>query len=270
LIDASPINRHRRRVESLRRVRSWAPVFGGVELRRLEGFDLAVVDAVAGVDGVTSTSPAEVRELQERGVLVLAYLSLGTVEEWRHYASSVPSEWTLGPVPGWEGELYVDARRRGWRQLILAEARSLGRAGFDGLLLDNLDVGEEFPETQAGLVELVQGLRAEALALLLVAQNGLAVAESLPIDAIAHEDVFWRFEHGHGYRRSPREETAVLLAGLRALRDRGLPVFTLDYTEPGSPGAHEAIARSLAEGFCPTVSVLELDRLPHATPGVVK
>lgn len=112
----------------------------------------------------------------------------------------------------------------------------------------------------------MRGLRAAAPALLLVGQNGLAVAGSLPIDAIAHEDVYWRFDRGHGYRRSPPEESAVLLAGLRALRDCGLPVLTLDYAEPGSAGAREAMTRSLAEGFCPAVSVLDLDRLPHATP----
>jgi len=253
------------RQASLRDARRWAPVFGGWDPSRLEGFDLVVVDAVADRGGVCETTPSDVHALHEQGTLVLAYLSVGTVEAWRHYADSVPPDWKLAPVEDWDGEQYVDARRPGWRELMATEARRLAAACFDGLYLDNLDVGEDFPETQDGLVELVEGLRAAAPALLLVAQNGLAVAERLPIDAIAHEDVFWRFDGG--YRASRPAETSELLAGLRPLRDRGLPVFTLDYAEPGSSGAAEALTRSLAEGFCPAVSILELDQLPHATPG---
>lgn len=195
---------------------------------------------------------------------MLSYVSVGSVEGWRSYASEVPASWTLGPVPGWPNERYVDARRRGWQAILAREAAALATAGFDGLYLDNLDVGERFPETQRGLVQLVAGLRTIAPDLLLVAQNGLAVIDRLPVDAIAHEDTWWRWEDG--YRRSPEDETAEILAGLRRQRKRGLTVLTLDYTEPGSPEADEIVARSLCEGFCPAVSVLDLDRLPHA-PG---
>ena len=135
------------------------------------------------------------------------------------------------------------------------EAQTLAAAGFDGLYLDNLDVADLHPRTATGVVKLVEGLADAAPDLLLVAQNGLAVADRLPIDGLAHEDVFWRWDGR--YRPSSAAERAALLPGLRALRDRGLPIFTLDYAKPGSPGADEALASSLAEGFRPAVSVLE-------------
>ncbi|HEY4276717.1 MAG TPA: endo alpha-1,4 polygalactosaminidase, partial [Conexibacter sp.] len=149
-------------------------------------------------------------------------------------------------------------------QLMAEQAAALQAAGFDGLYLDNLDVAEDHPALRDGLVALVDGLRAAAPRLLLVGQNGLVVAERLPLDAIAHEDVFWRWDEGReAYTRSPERETLELVRGLRQLRDGGLPVFTLDYAEPGSDGAREALEQSLAEGFRPAVSVLDLDRLPH-------
>jgi uncharacterized protein (TIGR01370 family) len=255
---------HRRRVERLRRVCSWAPVFGGFDAAELQDFDMVVVDAVRSADGDAGTSKAEVAALRRRGVLVLAYLSVGTVEDWRHYASSVPRSWTLGAVEGWAGERYVDARQAGWRRLMAREAETMAAQGLDGLYLDNLDVAEDFPKTSRGVVALVKQLRAAAPALLLVAQNGLAVDHRLPVDAVAHEDVFARWDDG--YRRSTAAETADVLPKLRRLHRRGLPIFTLDYAEPGSSEAQAALQQSLVEGFHPAVSVLDLDRLPHAVP----
>lgn len=256
---------HRERVDRLRSICRWAPVFGGVTLRDIRGFDLAVVDGVRQRDGSVDAAPSDVRALRKRGTLVVSYLSVGTVEAWRHYAPSVPAAWTLSDVDGWPNERFVDARHRGWQRIMVAEVRRLASAGFDGVYLDNLDVAEQFPETKAAVVKLVAKMRAAAPALLFIAQNGLAVAARLPIDAIAHEDVFWRWDDG--YRPSTAEETAAILPPLRRLRARGLPVFTLDYAEPGSRGARVALARSLAEGFHPAVSVLALNRVPHAAPG---
>lgn len=250
-----------RRSNALRAARRWAPAFGcDPAAWDLSGYELVVIDGVGELapDGplLTTTLPR-----LKAHALVLSYLSVGTVEDWRPYAAQVPAEWTLGPVPDWPGERYADVRAAGWRQLMAEQAAALAAAGFDGLYLDNLDVAEDHPALAPALVELVEGLRAAAPSLLLVAQNGLAVADRLPVDAFAHEDVFWRWEDG--YRRSPADETAELLAGLRRLHARGLPIFTLDYAEPGSPGAAEAARRSLEEGFHPAVSVLALDRPPH-------
>ncbi|MBB4663964.1 endo alpha-1,4 polygalactosaminidase [Conexibacter arvalis] len=250
-----------RRAQALRAARRWAPVLGAEpDACDLSGYDLVVIDGVGERGGDRRRVAAALARLVP-DTLVLSYLSVGTVEAWRPYAPRVPAAWQLEPVPDWPDERYADVRAPGWRTLMAEQAAALAAAGFDGLYLDNLDVAEDHPPLADALVELVAALRAAAPSLLLVAQNGLAVADRLPIDGIAHEDVFWRWEDG--YVASPPAETAALLAGLRRLRDRGLPVFTLDYAAPGSPGAAEAAQRSLAEGFHPAVSVLELDRPPH-------
>jgi uncharacterized protein (TIGR01370 family) len=252
-----------RRLAALRRVRRWAPVIGADALPDLDAPDLVVVDGLPEAGGDATAARARLGAARAAGALVIAYVSVGTVERWRPYASAVPAAWTLGALPGWEGERIADARAEGWRRLMAHAARDLRELGFDGLFLDNLDVAEEHPSTQDAMVALVAGIRAAAGDILLIAQNGLATIERLPVDAIAHEDTWWRWQ-GRRYGPSPPGETAAILAGLRRQRARGLVVLTLDYTEPGDPAAAAIVRRSRAEGFVPAVSVLALDRAPHA------
>jgi uncharacterized protein (TIGR01370 family) len=251
------------RLDALRRVRRWAPLIGAHTLPALERPDLIVVDGLPEAAGDDAAARARLEAARRTGALVIAYLSVGTVEDWRPYALEVPSEWTFGPVPGWAGERYVDARAEGWHRIMARAAAGLQALGFDGLFLDNLDVAEDRPQTKDAIVALVEGIRAAAGDVLLIAQNGLATIDRLPVDAISREDTWSRWEDGRYGPSAPRE-TAAILAGLRRQRARGLVVLTLDYTQPGDPRAEEIVARSRAEGFVPAVSVLALDRAPHA------
>jgi uncharacterized protein (TIGR01370 family) len=251
------------RLAALRRVRRWAPVIGADTLPGLDAPDLVVVDGLPDAGGDATGARARLAGARGTGALVIAYLSVGTVESWRPYASEVPAAWTLGALPGWAGERVVDARADGWRRLMARTARGLRELGFDGLFLDNLDVAEDHPRTQDAMVALVADIRAAVSDLLLIAQNGLATIDRLPVDAISHEDTWWRWQ-GRRYGPSPPGETAAILDGLRRQRARGLVVLTLDYTEPGDPAAAAIVRRSRAEGFVPAVSVLALDRAPHS------
>jgi cysteinyl-tRNA synthetase len=250
-----------KRLRDLGRVRSWAPVFGGADASHLDSYDLVVLDCVGDKNG-SQVSATDLRTLHGADVLVVSYLSVGTVEDWRPYAELVPDSWTLADVEDWPGERYVNAAEPGWQEMMETEALGLAARGVDGLYLDNLDVAEDFPSTRRGVINLVRKLRGAVPEMLLITQNGLTVADELPIDAIAHEDTYWRWDGG--YRPSSAKETAAIVRRLRRLRGQGLPVLTLDYTPARSDAAGDVVARSLAEGFIPAVSVLELDRPPHA------
>jgi uncharacterized protein (TIGR01370 family) len=251
------------RLAALDRVDSWAPVIGADTLPALDAPDLVVVDGLRDAAGDGTSARARLTAARGTGALVIAYLSVGTLEDWRPYAPEVPPEWTFGPLPGWEGERFVDARAEGWRRIMAREAAGLQDLGFDGLFLDNLDVAEDHPDTQDAIVTLVEAIRAAADESLLIAQNGLATIDRLPVDGVCREDTWWRWEEGE-YRASPPDETAGIVDALRRQRARGLVVLTLDYTEPGRPEAEAIVQRSRAEGFVPAVSVLALDRAPHA------
>jgi uncharacterized protein (TIGR01370 family) len=251
------------RLAALRGVAGWAPVIGADTLPALHGADLVVVDGLPDSDGDDRAARSRLTAARASGALVVAYLSVGTVEDWRPYASAVPPEWTLGPLPGWEGERVVDAREDGWRRIMARAAAGLQDAGFDGLFLDNLDVADDHPQTTDAIVELVCAIRAAAGDVLLIAQNAARTIDRLPVDAVAREDTWWRWEGGR-YRATAAAETEAILAGLRRQRAAGRVVLTLDYTEPGDPAAELVVQRSRAEGFVPAVSVLALDRAPHA------
>lgn len=254
------------RLAALRRVRRWAPLIGAHTLPALDRPDLIVVDGLPDASGDDAAARRRLAAARTTGALVIAYLSVGTVEDWRPYAPEVAPEWTFGPVAGWPGERYVDARAAGWQRIVARAAAGLQALGFDGLYLDNLDVAEDRPQTKDALVALVEGIGAAAADVLLIAQNGLATVDRLPVDAISREDTWSRYDDGR-YGPSPPRETAAILAGLRRQRARGLVVLTLDYTQPGDPQAEEIVRRARAEGFVPAVSVLALDRAPHAPAG---
>lgn len=254
------------RLSSLEDVRRWAPMLGADDLPGLDAPGLVVVDGLRDAAGDDSAPRARLAAVHDLGALAIAYLSVGTLEDWRPYAGEVPAEWTFGPMPGWEGERYADARAGGWRAIMAREAAGLQAMGFDGVFLDNLDIAEDRPETADAMVELVAGIQAAASDVLLIAQNGLAIVDRLPVDAISREDTWWRWD-GERYGPSPTRETIEIVSALRRQRDRGLKVLTLDYAEPGHPEAEAIVARARAEGFVPAVSVLALDRAPHAPAG---
>ena len=162
--------------------------------------------------------------------------------------------------------------------------------GFDGAFLDWI-LGFQEPAVveaarRAGvdpadaMVALVRDLRLYARqrrpGFLLLALNGASLLEQRPgfaalVDGIVQEnlsfrgraDVKWEDADAgdHAIPASGDWSTAALARRLRACRDRGLPVFTLDYA--GDPAnARRARAVSVALGCVPFVSRTPLDRLP--------
>lgn len=147
--DAAPRNAR------LAGVRSWSFAIGdgalrGVYQRRLAPFDLVVVDGA-------EARQRQVAALRARGKIVLAYLSVGTVERYRSwYRSAKP--YRLDLWGDW-GEWYADTSKAGFRQLIVRRvAPGILRKRFDGLFLDNVDMIGDHPRQRPGMHRLVAAL----------------------------------------------------------------------------------------------------------------
>jgi cysteinyl-tRNA synthetase len=195
---------------------------------------------------------------------------------------------------GWEGNYpvaYWDLRWKGvlWGSPDAPLDQALAD-GFDGVFLDWI-LGFAEPlvvhearragvDPAAAMVALVRDLRLYARrrrpGFLVLALNGASLVEQRPefagvVDGIGQENLSFRGRAGakwedadagdHAIPARGDWSTATLARRLQACRDRGLPVFTLDYAADPE-NASRARERSTGLGFVAFVSRTPLDRLP--------
>ena len=234
--------------------------------RRFRDYDLVVVDG----EGVTA---AQVTRLRRGGRIVLGYLSVGTVEDYRSWYPRA-RRFAMEPYDDWPGERFADTSAPGYRTLIAGSVapRMLAK-GLDGLFLDNVDMVREHPAQRAGMFTLVRSLRAVLDAgrrRYLFAQNGEdVIGPVLPaLDGWNREDVSTRYDFDAArYGLAPAAERRAAVAALRRIGRRGLLVTATDYT-PGGTGSTVGVAVRTAcgAGAVPFVSDIGLRRIPVRAP----
>jgi uncharacterized protein (TIGR01370 family) len=230
-------------------------------IRRLAARDLVVVDGEA-------VTPTQITQLKRKGALVLGYLSVGTVESWRSWFEQLQA-YRLEPLADWPGERYADVSQPAARAA-LADAITpmlLGK-GFDGLFLDNVDMVEDHPAQQAGMIDLVSRIaaRVHAQGGTLMAQNGDAIIGIfMPyLDAWNREDatLTYDFERKR-YELSDADGRRSARATLRAMHSAGIVTTTTDYYgSPTAPAAKRAIRISCKAGAIPLVANISLTAVP--------
>ncbi|MGH2952612.1 MAG: endo alpha-1,4 polygalactosaminidase [Solirubrobacterales bacterium] len=235
---------------------------------RLGEFDLVVVDGeLARVE--------EVEALRGRGAIVLAYLSVGTIEEWRSWYGRL-KRFRLRAWQDWKDEWFADVSLGKLRHALARRiAPEILAKGFDGLFLDNVDMIEtrNHRAQRPGMRKLVRALAelVHADERLLFAQNGawglrrLGLVDAL--DGWNREDVTWTFDFDRRrYVRNPERRTRAALAELRRMAELGKLVTATDYTRARDLAARdEAVANACSAGALPYVSDIGLTarRLPR-------
>lgn len=262
-------------VDRLATAQNW--VFGlGVNLdaadtcTRLGAYDLVVID---GEDA----SPELVTCLKGEGSIVLGYLSVGTIENWRSWYPQV-EQYRLQAWPDWEGEWYADLRQQGYRDVLLnTVAPNILAKGFEGLFLDNVDMIAEThheldgdpvdaQELSAGMYALVQslGTLVHTDGRILFTQNGYEVTQPVlgSIDGWNHEDVTSTYVDP-GYARTPIADRDEALQELRDMDSAGVFTTATDYTgATQSQVIADSVSNACAVGALPFVSNIALTRLP--------
>ena len=243
--------------------RSFAFAIGdGASTRDLSRYDLVVVDG--------DTSATRVAQLKRQGAVVLAYLSVGTIEPTRWwYRAAAPYRLELW---GDWGEWYADTSKVAYRDLIATRvAPRILAKGFDGLFLDNVDMIETHPAQATGMVAVVRALgrRVHGTGRLLFTQNGQEIlGPMLPvIDGWNREDVTATFDFDTGrYRSVGVTDTRYATAAIRRLRAAGKVVTTTDYMLAANLTARRrAVAVACRNGALPFTSDIGLRRIA-ATP----
>ena len=247
-------------------VRSFAFALGSGNLdgdvtSRFAPFDLVVVDG-------EEARSSQVRALRAQGKVVLAYLSVGTIEPGRFWYRRA-RRYRLRERFEEFDEYYAAASRRGYRRLIAAKvAPRILRKRFDGLFLDNTDMIADHPRETRGMRRLVKALaqRVHREGKLLFSQNGDdVIGPSLRYyDGWNREDVSFTYDFDdRRYERVAPSETSAAQATMRRIARRGLLVTTSDYTRAGDQAAEaEAVRNSCAAGGLPFVTNIGITRMP--------
>lgn len=143
-------------------IQNYAVYYGENRPEHLTGYDLAILEP-------SHHSSREIRDLN-RNMVTTAYLSVGETNRLLTNRGNGPgnyASWYMDRngdgVPdqnsNWDS-YYVDARDPAWRDYILQKAESLlGEQRFRALFLDTVSTADRFPETTAGMVDLIELLR---------------------------------------------------------------------------------------------------------------
>ena len=229
--------------------------------RRYAPFDLVVTDG----ESASAKDVATIR--QSGGGLVLAYLDVGTIEDYRGWYEAAKL-YRLDYWGDW-GEWYANVNAAGFRSLLLKRvAPAMLAKGFDGLFLDNTDMTETHPAQKAGMRALVGGLSrlARARRKLLMAQNGADVNWPLRrlYDGINFEDVSFSYDFDRNvYIRRSAGDVAAAQREIRRYRRAGLKVTATDYVAAGkTKQAQIAVRNACLAGALPYVSDIYLKRIP--------
>ncbi len=257
----------------------------GIGNGMLKGDDAAVADRlgdyeVVVVDG-EEASNRDIAALQGEGSVVLAYLSVGTIEKWRGWYGEI-KRYRLAAWQDWKDEWFADVSKAGLRNKLADEiAPAILAKGFDGLFLDNVDMIEpnRHRKQREGMRELVArlGELVHSGDGLLFAQNGywgfrrFGIIEDGALDGWNREDVTWTYDFDRNeYVRNSDRDRNEALADLTAMHDRGLFTTATNYTARSTgPAVEESIEDACSVSALPFVGDIGLTakRLP-ASPYV--
>lgn len=254
--------------QQLQQTKTFIPALGvnltDRTIARLAKRDLVVVDGELA-------SKRQVGRLRQRGALVLAYLSVGSIESWRSWFPQL-RPYRLEELGGWDGEHYADVSKPQVRDILADQiAPKLLAKGFDGLFLDWVDMIEDHAAQQPGMVDLVTRLSARVRGGggVLMAQNGDTVIDPFVplLDAWNREDPTGTYDFAKK-RYIPTDTAGRRLARttIKRLKAAGLVVTTTDYFgSPTSPQAKRAVRISCQAGAVPFIGDIALSRVPKQT-----
>jgi uncharacterized protein (TIGR01370 family) len=209
------------------------------------------------------------------GTLRLGYLSVGEADRRRNDWPAIANRpFLLDADPNWPDNVHVDLRDPEWRQLLDREVSHLLARGFQGLMLDTIDVAPYLegrdPARFAGSRQILGAwlgdLRRRYPAIVLLANGTEALADAAPfVDGYVVEGLFATYDFGQrDYRPTTENERTWKLAQIeRAQAVARRPVFTIEYASVGDIALGQwAATESADRGFRPYVTVKDINSLP--------
>lgn len=172
-----------------------------------------------------SVSAAQIAQARAAGVSTIAYISVGTWEDWRADKGAFPASVKGNNLASWPGEKYLDIRQQAILLPIMQARFQRARdKGFDAIEPDNMDVyanNSGFTISAADTVSYVKALAsiAHGMGLEIGQKNVPELTGQLAntLDFVITEDCF-----DQGW-----------CSQVLAYRDAGKPVLAAEYTDTG-------------------------------------
>lgn len=213
----------------------------------------------------------------------VAYMSIGEISRNRWFWPLVQDKlWLLEENAEWPDSRRIDPRSREWSDLLVHTiAPALLAAGYDGFMLDNVDIGEYLenrdPDAYAGakdaVAALIRRLRQAYPEAVIIANGGLETAADVAdcLDAVVCESVFsrWRANEdgSFSYAEVSSQDRAWLRPRLLRLRGAGIPVLDLEYVDPEDATARQRVSEAAKKaGYHPYLAERSLMLFPSEKP----
>lgn len=217
------------------------------------------------------------------GHLCAAYLSIGEISQSRWFWPLVQDKpWLLEKNPDWPDARRIDPRSREWSELLVNTiAPALLAAGYDGFMLDNVDIGEYLenrdPATYTGakdaVADIIRRLRHAYPEAVIIANGGLETAADTAdcLDAVVSESAFsrWRANEdgSFSYAEVSPQDRAWLRPRLLRIRGAGIPVLALEYVDPEDTAARQRVREAARKaGYHPYTAERSLMQFPSEKP----
>jgi cysteinyl-tRNA synthetase len=245
--------------------------------------ELAVIDLAR--DGHDDWFTAEeIGDLRGSGKTVLAYVSIGTIEDFRPEHAELPEDVILNRWPEWPEERFVRYWDPvWWNTVVRPRVDRAIVAGFDGVYLDtllayetidlSLAEGEDRGTLGGQMAELVARIsrygKQQDPGFLVFPQNSPELRHHPgyidAIDGLGIEELFFAADDHTSDRPCVQDWCAENLADVLALRDAGKVILAVDYA---ADPANVAIAceRYDEEGFAGYVTDRALDTVSPPCP----
>jgi cysteinyl-tRNA synthetase len=213
-------------------------------------FDVVVTDYSKDGSDSGAYTAAEIATVQDEGKLVLAYLPLGELSDFRFYWKSSWREGRPGFVgpenPNWPGAFKAKYWKKAfWNRVVQPHLDRILDAGFDGVWLDTVHAywfwylqGEDPVQSADRMAKLVRktaeyGRATAGEQFVVVANNGLAMPDDASptwrnnyladIDGVNVESLFYNYWS--------TEDQAYRFAKLEQFADAGRKIFNIEYID---------------------------------------
>lgn len=213
------------------------------------------------------------------GRVCIAYMSIGEIVQSRWFWPDVQDKaWLLEENPDWIGARRIDPRSSEWADLLVYKiAPALLAAGYDGFLLDNVDVGEylelkdpvQYQGASLAVAEIIRRLHKHYPEAAIITNGGLSTVAELTdcLNAVMSESTFstW-LPHGDGtysYTEISPQNKAWLRPRLLRICGAGIPILALEYVDPYNTEEQQRVREAVKKaGYHPYITDRSLMHFP--------